>query len=310
MAHCCGEKTIKGFTGMRLDDFDPTSHARDLGSGGGGGGGFGLLGFLPLLLGRGLGCGGIAILGILALGYLFLSGGGGILGGSGGGTIGAGGGATGAAACNTPERQFACRVMTSTEQTWEALFREAGLNYRPATINFYEGGATSACGYASSAVGPYYCPPDQGVYLDTSFFRELAQRFGARGDFAQAYVIAHEIGHHVQNLLGTSDEVRRRQQQLGQTAGNELSVRLELQADCFAGVWAAQNRDRLEAGDIEEGMTAAAAIGDDRLQEQSQGHVAPESFTHGTSEQRMRWLRRGLETGDPGACDTFSTGAL
>lgn len=295
---------------MRLDDLDPTQHARDLGRGGGGGG-IPLLGLLPLVLGRGgLGCGGIAILGIVALGYMFLSGGGGLLGGAGGSGAGAGGGATGAAACNTPEREFACRVMTSTEQTWDTLFREAGLTYRYPTINFYTEGATSGCGYASSAVGPYYCPADQGVYLDTGFFDELARRFGARGDFAQAYVIAHEVGHHVQNLLGTSTEVSRQQQRGGETEGNALSVRLELQADCFAGVWAARNRARLEQGDIEEGMTAANAIGDDALQRQSQGRVVPDSFTHGSSEQRMRWLRRGLETGDPAQCDTFGATAL
>lgn len=297
---------------MRLDDLDPTRHARDLGRGGGGGGGLSLLGLLPMFLGRGrMGCGGIALLAIVAIAYLFMSGGGGMLGSAGGGgSAASGGGATGAAACNTPERQFACRVMTSTEQTWDALFQQAGQTYQPATINFYSEGATSGCGYASSAVGPYYCPPDQGIFLDTSFFDELAQRFGARGDFAQAYVIAHEVGHHVQNLLGTSAQVTGQQQSAGEAEGNALSVRLELQADCYAGVWAAQNRDRLERGDIEEGMTAANAIGDDTLQRKSQGRVVPDSFTHGSSDQRMRWLRRGLETGDPAQCDTFNAATL
>lgn len=290
---------------MRLDDLDPTSHARDLGSGGGGGG-FGLLGLLPLFLGRRMGCGGIVLLGIVAIAYFLFAGGGGMLGTSGGPTTGSRGGAVGAAACNTEERRFACQVMTSTEQTWDTLFQAAGQRYQPATINFYQGGVQSGCGAASSAVGPFYCPSDAGVYLDTGFFDELRNRFGASGDFAQAYVIAHEVGHHVQNLLGTSSEVSRAQARASETEGNRLSVQLELQADCYAGVWAARNRSRLEAGDIEEGMTAANAIGDDTLQRQSRGQVVPESFTHGTSEQRKQWLRRGLETGDPAACDTFA----
>ena len=298
---------------MRLDDLDPTSNARDLGRGrGGGGGGAGLLGLLPLLLGR-LGCGGTALVLIGLAAYAYFSGGLGSLvpstGTSPNAQVGSAG-VEGSAACNSEERLFACRVMTSTEQTWSALFQQAGRTYRPATINFFTGGAQSQCGYASSAVGPFYCPGDQGVYLDTAFFDELAKRFGARGDFAQAYVIAHEVGHHVQNLLGTSTEVSRQQAQASEAQSNALSVRLELQADCFAGVWAAQNKGRLDPGDIEEGMTAANAIGDDTLQRQAQGRVVPDSFTHGTSEQRMRWLKRGLETGDPGQCDTFGAASL
>ncbi len=298
---------------MRLDDLDPTSNARDLGRGrGGGGGGAGLFGLLPLLLGR-LGCGGTALVLIGLAAYAYFSGGLGSLvpstGTSPNAQVGSAG-AEGSAACNSEERLFACRVMTSTEQTWSALFQQAGRTYRPATINFFTGGAQSQCGYASSAVGPFYCPADQGVYLDTAFFDELAKRFGARGDFAQAYVIAHEVGHHVQNLLGTSTEVSRQQAQASEAQSNALSVRLELQADCFAGVWAAQNKGRLDPGDIEEGMTAANAIGDDTLQRQAQGRVVPDSFTHGTSEQRMRWLKRGLETGDPGQCDTFGAASL
>ena len=296
---------------MRLDDLDPTSNARDLGSGGGGGGGgFGLLGLLPLLLGRGrMGCGTIAILGVVALAYFFMSSGG-------GGGIGtpqtaqvsapAGSGSGNGQACDTEAELFACRVMTSTEQTWGQIFRAQGATYRPATINFYAGRVQSGCGSATSAAGPFYCPPDQGVYLDTNFFGELSQRYGAAGDFAQAYVVAHEIGHHIQNLTGTAGEVTRAQQSVGQAEGNALSVRLELQADCYAGVWAARNRSRLEPGDIEEGMRAAESIGDDTLQGQSGGTIRPESFTHGTSEQRMRWLRVGLEAGDPAACDTFN----
>jgi predicted metalloprotease len=293
---------------MRLDDLDPSDNVRDLGSGGGGGGG-GLnpLMLLPLLLGRGkMGCGTIALLLVVGIGYLFMSGGGGMLSGGGAPAVqqapSAGSGAT---VC-TPERLFSCRVLESTEHTWEQIFKAQGGSYTPATLNFYTGGANSACGYASSAAGPYYCPPNHGVYLDTSFFDELANKLGAKGDFAQAYVIAHEIGHHIQTLTGTSAKVNAEQQRASSAEGNALSVRLELQADCYAGVWAGRNKDRMEPGDLEEGMTAAQAIGDDTLQQQSQGRVVPESFTHGTSAQRMKWLRRGLDTGDPAACDTFS----
>jgi predicted metalloprotease len=155
-------------------------------------------------------------------------------------------------------------------------------------------------------MGPFYCPSDQSIYLDTSFFDELASRYGAKGDFAQYYVIAHEFGHHIQNLLGTSDQVQREMQQSSPAEGNALSVRLELQADCYAGVWAGLNRDRMDPGDLEEGLTAAHAIGDDTLQKEAQGRVVPDSFTHGTSAERMAWLRRGVETADPGKCDTFS----
>ncbi|MHA6718029.1 KPN_02809 family neutral zinc metallopeptidase [Sphingomonas sp. RS6] len=295
---------------MRLDDLDPTDHARDLGSGGGGGG-FPLLGLLPLFLGRGMGCGGIALIGIVALVIFAMGGGGGMLGSS-GGQSGAGQSSTvgqsGASVCRVNERRLeACRVMTSTDDTWAAIFRELGRNdYRPATINFFQGGAQTGCGAATSAVGPFYCPSDDGVYIDTAFFDELQNRFGAKGDFARDYVIAHEMGHHVQDLLGTSQQVSQAQARASKTEGNQLSVRLELQADCYAGVWAARNRDRLEPGDVEEGMTAANAIGDDTLQREARGSVVPDSFTHGTSAQRMAWLRRGLETGDPRQCDTFN----
>ncbi|WP_404334628.1 neutral zinc metallopeptidase [Sphingomonas sp. MMS12-HWE2-04] len=296
---------------MRLDDLDPTDNARDLGSGGGGGGGLPLLGLLPLLLGRKMGCGSIVLIGIVALVYFAMSGGGGMLGGGGGGTAQSPtAGKSGAEVCRVNERRLeACRVMTSTDQTWGAIFQQAGKTYKPATINFFTGGAQTGCGSATSAVGPFYCPSDGGVYIDTAFFDELEKRFGAKGDFARDYVIAHEMGHHVQDLLGTSGEVSQAQGRASKTEGNRLSVKLELQADCFAGVWAARNRDRLEAGDIEEGMTAANAIGDDTLQRQGQGEVVPDSFTHGTSAQRVAWLRKGLESGDPASCDTFQ-GAL
>jgi predicted metalloprotease len=296
---------------MRLDDLDPTENARDFGSGGGGGGGgFGLLGLLPLLLGRGMGCGGIALIGIVALIFFGMGGGGLLNGGGGGGTRTQQGQTQGAPkACDTQDELFACRVMTSTEQVWGQVFAEHGQRYRPATINFFQNSVQSACGQASSAVGPFYCPGDQGVFLDTGFFEELDKRFGAKGDFARAYVVGHEVGHHIQNLEGTSAKVSQAQGRASRTEGNRLSVLLELQADCYAGVWAKRS-GRLEAGDIEEGMAAASAIGDDTLQRQGQGEVVPDSFTHGTSAQRMEWLKRGLESGDPAKCDTFAgTGA-
>jgi predicted metalloprotease len=293
---------------MRLDDLDPSDNVRDLGSGGGGFGGGGgniLFALLPMLLGSRLGCGTIALIGIGAAIFMTLGGGGALL--SGGGTTGSGGQQVAQQkACDTPEELQACRVMTSTEQTWTKLFADEGQRYPAPVLNFYEGGVQSGCGQASSAAGPFYCPADRGIYLDTAFFRELSTRFGAAGDFAQNYVIAHEVGHHIQNVSGTMEQVRARQSRISQAEGNALSVRVELQADCYAGVWAAQNRDRLESGDIGEGLRAAEAIGDDTLQRQAQGTVVPESFTHGTSAQRMKWLKRGLDSGNPAACDTFS----
>lgn len=293
---------------MRLDDLDPTENARDFGSGGGGGGGFGLLGLLPLLLGRGMGCGGIALIGIVAL-IFFGMGGGGMLGGGGSQTSQPGQTQGAPKACDTQDELFACRVMTSTEQVWDKVFAEQGQRYQPATINFFQNSVQSACGQASSAVGPFYCPSDQGVFLDTGFFNELDKRFGAKGDFARAYVVGHEVGHHIQNLEGTSAKVSQAQGQASRADGNKLSVLLELQADCYAGVWAKRS-GRLEAGDIEEGMAAASAIGDDTLQREGQGTVVPDSFTHGTSAQRMEWLKRGLESGDPAVCDTFAASGL
>jgi len=205
--------------------------------------------------------------------------------------------------------QFAATVLGSTEEVWQKLFAAQGAAYRPPTLVLFDGAVQSACGLNSAAVGPFYCPGDQKVYLDLSFFDELARRFGAPGDFADAYVIAHEVGHHVQNLLGYSEAVTRAQQQArSREEANEYSVRLELMADCLAGVWAYHaNRDRnlLEPGDIEEGLTAASAIGDDRMQKMATGRVQPESWTHGSSEMRVSWLRKGLERGDPDACETF-----
>ncbi len=203
-------------------------------------------------------------------------------------------------------------VLSDTEQTWSEIFRASGYQYRAPTLVLYRGGTQAGCGYAQSAVGPFYCPADQKLYIDLGFFDDLATRFGAPGDFAQAYVVAHEVGHHVQNLVGLADQVRQAQQRAGQAGANALSVRMELQADCYAGVWAyhaATERNRLEEGEVAEGLRAAAAVGDDALQRQAQGYVVPESFTHGTSEQRQQWFMRGFQTGDEDQCDTFA-GAL
>jgi len=208
-----------------------------------------------------------------------------------------------------PAGVFIEEVLGDTEETWERVFQAKGQRYQAPVLVLFQDAVQSACGNASSASGPFYCPADQKVYLDLSFFRELDQRFGAPGDFAQAYVIAHEIGHHIQNLLGVNRQVAQAQQQGGRSEANALSVRMELQADCFAGVWGhhAQNKDKLDSGDVDEGISAAAAIGDDRL---TKGRVSPDSFTHGTSEQRARWLRLGLSSGDMNSCDTFRANSL
>jgi predicted metalloprotease len=206
-----------------------------------------------------------------------------------------------------PQTRFMRVVLKDTEDTWTSIFRNGGQRYEEPTLVLFSGATNTACGLGESAMGPFYCPGDRQVYLDTSFFDELDQRFGAPGDFAQAYVIAHEIGHHVQNLLGLSERVQSARQRVGRAEGNALSVRLELQADCYAGVWGhyAAQHDLLDPGDAEEGLRAAASIGDDRLQRQGQGRVVPESFTHGSSEQRVSWLKRGLESGQIDSCDTF-----
>ena len=204
---------------------------------------------------------------------------------------------------------FVDAILGDTEQTWTNLFASSGTRYEPTSVVLFTDAVRSACGTGQAAMGPFYCPLDRKVYLDLSFFRALDERFGAPGDFARAYVIAHEVGHHVQTLTGISAEVRRSQEQVDATRAAQLSVAMELQADCYAGVWghhAVEGRVLLEAGDVEEGLAAAAAIGDDRLQRQSGGEVRPETFTHGTSAQRVQWFRRGLETGDPAACDAFA----
>ncbi len=206
-------------------------------------------------------------------------------------------------------KSFVGVVLADTEDTWGEIFTASGKTYRPPRLVLFSGSIDSACGFAQAAVGPFYCPADQKVYIDLSFYEDLQDRFGAPGDFAQAYVIAHEIGHHVQNLLGISGRVQSLRQRSSEAESNQLSVLLELQADCLAGVWghhADRSRQLLESGDVEEGLAAAAAIGDDRLQRQSRGYVSPESFTHGSSEQRVRWFRRGLESGNADDCDTFA----
>ena len=210
-----------------------------------------------------------------------------------------------------PQARFVAQVLKGTEEAWGQVFARGGNPYEKPILVLFDGRVESACGLASAAVGPFYCPADRKLYLDTAFFRELSQRFGAPGDFAQAYVIAHEVGHHVQNLLGLSDQVTALQQRArSQEQANDLSVRLELQADCFAGVYGHFDQQYLEEGDVEEGLRAAAAIGDDMIQKQSQGYTAPESWTHGSSEMRVRWLKQGLQSGDPASCDTFKASRL
>ncbi|QNM83822.1 neutral zinc metallopeptidase [Sphingomonas sabuli] len=297
---------------MRLGDDDSGNFIDRTGQGGGFnmGGGGGMLGcLLPLVMSR------FGIIGVLVLllGYCALQsiGGGSIIPGGGGG----GGGSPSSEQSSTdqstlsPEnRRVLSGVLASTEQVWGQLFQKSGSTYAEPKMVAYSNYDQTGCGMAQSAVGPFYCPTDQRIYIDPKFFDELSSRFGAPGDFAQGYVIAHEVGHHVQNLTGTLDKAERAQASSSRVDGNAIQVGVELQADCYAGVWAANARTAdgqpiLEPGDIEEGMRAAEAIGDDTLQQNTQGRVVPESFTHGSSAQRMAALRKGLETGDPAACD-------
>ena len=281
---------------MRLGDAPESSNFEDRTGGGrmslgGGGGILGLL--LPLIASR---FGIVGVL-ILALGYCALS----SLGG-GGGILGGGSSSPSAQSTLDPNtRKLLTGVLGSTEQVWGQIFQQAGTTYKPTTLVAYSNLDQSGCGSAQAAMGPFYCPTDQRIYIDPVFFDELSRRFGAPGDFAQAYVIAHEVGHHVQGLEGTLDRAQSAQGSAGTAAGNQIQVGIELQADCYAGVWAGRS-GLLEAGDIEEGMRAAEAIGDDTLQKQSQGRVVPESFTHGSSAQRMEALRRGLQSGNPAQC--------
>jgi predicted metalloprotease len=287
---------------MRLGDEDPSGNFIDRTGRGGfglGGGGGNMLGcLLPLVASR------FGIVGVLVLvvGYCALT----QLGGGGGGLLPTGGPTTsapsGQSTLDPKVRDIMTRVLGSTERRWTEIFQRNGMTYQPVTMVAYTNYDQSGCGAAQSAMGPFYCPTDKRIYVDPTFFNELSQRFGAPGDFAAAYVIAHEVGHHVQDLLGGLDEAHNAQVRASEAEGNAIQVKIELQADCYAGVWAANDKNLLEPGDVEEGMRAAEAIGDDTLQRQTQGRVVPETFTHGTSAQRMAALRKGLETGDPAAC--------
>jgi predicted metalloprotease len=285
---------------MRWQDLGQSSNARF----GGGGGGRGLA----------LGGGGLGLVAVAVIAMLF-----GVdprVVMQGGAALQQAGPQQAGTAADTEQEQFVSAILASTEQVWGQEFQKNGSSYTPPQLRGFEGSISTGCGQGVSAMGPFYCPLDRTVYLDIGFFNELSSRFGAGGDFANAYVIGHEVGHHIQTLTGTSEEVRRQQARVSKTQGNQLSVRLELQADCYAGVWAkranedniARNgRPLLEPGDVEEGLAAANAIGDDTLQRRSQGRVVPDAFTHGSSEQRVRWFRRGLEAGNPDVCDTFSS---
>lgn len=307
---------------MRLDDLDPSKNVRDQGRGDGrgfgggfGGGGFGgggalglIFSLLPMLLGRKMGCSTILLIGGIGLAFLYFSGGG--MQSLDSGSISGSQSAGANVACDTAEEKFACQVLASTEQTWSKLFQQQGQQYPPPTLTFYQQSGQSGCGAAQAAAGPFYCPSDQGIYLDTSFFQEMSSRLGASGDFAQAYVIAHEVGHHIQKITGIADQVSQAQQRVGTVEGNGLQVRMELQADCYAGVWAAQNANRMEPGDVEEGLNAAHAIGDDTLMRGAGQRPVESMFTHGSSAQRAAWLRKGMQSGNPSSCDTFAPGAV
>jgi predicted metalloprotease len=275
------------------------------GAGGFGGGGFG---------GGGIKIGGLGIVVVLLIGMFFgvdpttllsqLEGG------------GAGyeqeSGTVGSSAQDDEMKQFVSVVLADTEDTWSAIFKAKGATYQPPRLVLFSGRTSTACGTGQAAMGPFYCPGDSQVYIDLSFYDELKRRFQAPGDFAQAYVIAHEVGHHVQHLLGITDKVDQATRNMSETQANALSVRVELQADCFAGVWAfhANQRKIVEVGDVDEALNAATAIGDDKLQEEGQGYVVPDSFTHGSSAQRVRWFKQGMQSGDINVCDTFSAKSL
>jgi predicted metalloprotease len=275
-----------------------------------GAGASGVLRLLPVVF-RVLGFKGTVILGLLIFGFLYFTDNLGLLVGQGVNLE------SEPARQSQPVRQsakekelveFVSVVLADTEDTWGSLFQQMGTTYSPPKLVLYRQSVNSGCGFGSSQIGPFYCPVDQKVYIDLSFYDDLKNRHGAPGDFAQAYVIAHEIGHHVQNLTGIAGKVRQEQKKLNKTASNKLSVKQELQADCFAGLWAFhanRSRNLLEAGDFEEGLVAASAIGDDRLQKQTHGHVVPDSFTHGSSAQRVDWFKKGFQTGEFDACNTF-----
>jgi predicted metalloprotease len=300
---------------MRLGDERESTNFTDdtgrggfgLGGGGLGGGGLGCL--LPLVASR-FGIGGVVV---LVIGYFLLSSLGGLGGGGGGGLAPSSqqvGQPSGQTSLDPTTRRFTLQVLAYTEDVWTKLLQPKGIQYTPTNLHFYSESDQSGCGAAQSAMGPFYCPTDKNIYLDTEFFSELSKRFQAPGDFAQAYVIAHEVGHHVQDLTGTLGQAEQLQARASQTEGNAIQVKIELQADCYAGVWAANAKDPegrpiMEQGDFEEGMRAAEAIGDDTLQKETQGRVVPDSFTHGTSAQRMNALRTGYQSGDMDACKSL-----
>ncbi len=290
---------------MRLDDFDPNSINIEDQRGSGGGFRMG---------GRGgqLGCGTIliALVGYFVFGIDPIQTIGGIqqidpgAGQQPVGPVAGGSDANQSCTIDALSRE-SCNALSSLNKTWQPAFAASNIRFQPPKLVFYSQSGSSGCGAAQSAMGPFYCPTDQGIYIDTDFYREMEQRLGAGGDFARAYVMAHEYGHHIQTMTGMADQIRSAQQQ-SPARSNNLQVRMELQADCYAGVWAAKNRDRIEPGDIEEGMTAAHSIGDDTLMKSAGRHPVEAAFTHGSSEQRMAWLRKGLETGNEEACDTFA----
>jgi predicted metalloprotease len=291
------------------DERESTNFTDDTGRGGLGGGGFGGGGLgclLPLVASR-FGIGGVVV---LVIGYFLLSSLGGLGGGGGTGSFSPASqqsAPAGQSNLDPATKHFTLQVLASTEDTWTKLLQAKGIRYTPTNLHFYSESDQSGCGAARSAMGPFYCPTDTNIYLDTEFFTELSRRFQAPGDFAQAYVVAHEVGHHVQDLMGTLGEAEKLQARASKTEGNAIQVKIELQADCYAGVWAAnaktpEGQPVMEQGDFEEGMRAAEAIGDDTLQRQTQGTVVPDSFTHGTSAQRMEALQRGYKSGNPDAC--------
>ena len=295
---------------MRMDGQDESSNVEDARGGGGGGGGISLGG------GRGIGLGTVAI--ALVAGWVFginpltvL----GLLSGNGGAPVSQSApGPAHAPPAGDADAKFVSQVLRSTEVVWTDIFRGAGQAYQPPKLRLYTEREPTGCGQGQAAMGPFYCPADRKVYLDMSFFRVMSQRLGAPGQFAQAYVVAHEVGHHVQNLLGISEKVEAARQRATEAQANAVSVRLELQADCFAGVWANRSQQeqgwRLEPGDIETALNAASQIGDDTLQRKARGQVVPESFTHGTSAQRVSWFKRGFESGGINQCNTFEARQL
>jgi uncharacterized protein len=291
---------------MRLDDENESSNFEiqdgRTSQAGFGGGGLGLIGMIvPFVFSR-FGCGGLVVLGLVFL----------VFGGLGniGSMVSSGGSAPAPHSATTGGQltdiqRVSLRVLGSTERRWEEIFTASGQRYPAPTLSFYSGNGMSGCGAAQAAMGPFYCPADQKIFIDTQFFDEMKTRYNVPGDFPIGYVIAHEVGHHIQTIDGTADKVRAAQARASRSQGNALQVAMELQADCYAGVWAARDTNLLEAGDIEEGLAAAQAIGDDTLQRAAGQRPVPDSFTHGSAAQRQQWLRQGLESGDPRVCDTF-----